>query len=89
MFQPGLPCQRPEEHLLTHAGHDNHANHDDHTDHPEYGGRLVQPLEPGGYPYVLPPLAHDAHSAHSAHSANDTVSNKPKYKTVVIIERVD
>jgi len=33
--------------------------------------------------------AHSSHGSHRAHSAHDTVSNKPKYKTVVIIERVD
>ena len=86
----------------THAGHDNHANHGDHADHADHDDHPgTQGNYPGSQPFTLnawddpPDLSHSshgshgAHSAHSAHSAHDTVSNKPNYRTVVIIERVD
>ena len=86
----------------THAGHDNHANHGDHADHADHSDHPgTQGNYPGSQPFTLnawddpPDLSHSshgshgAHSAHSAHSAHDTVSNKPKYRTVVMIERVD
>ena len=86
----------------THADHDNHANHSDHPDHADHGDHPgVEGNYPGDQPSTyyawgeVPDLSHDAHSshgshsAHSAHSAHDTVSHKPRYKTVVIIERVD
>jgi len=86
----------------THAGHDNHANHGDHADHADHDDHPgTQGNYPGSQPFTLnawddpPDLSHSshgshgAHSAHSAHSAHDTVSHKPEYKTVVVIERVN
>ena len=84
----------------THANHDNHSDHADHpnhTDHASHGWDSARQLEEAattGFDRITD-TTHDAHSshgshgAHSAHSAHDTVSNKPEYKTVVIIERVN
>ena len=83
----------------THAGHDNHANHSDHPDHSTHPAHTFDGARQYGEGYpgfdMISNVSHDAHSshgshgAHSAHTAHDTVSNKPKYKTVVMIERVD
>jgi len=69
------------------------ADHSTHPAHTFDGARQYAEGYPGFD--MISNVSHDAHSshgshsAHSAHSAHDTVSNKPEYKTVVIIERVD
>ena len=86
----------------THADHDAHANHDDHADHATHATHSgTQGFYPGSEAASMaawdtpPDLSHSAHSthgahgAHSAHSAHDTVSNKPEYKTVVMIKRIN
>ena len=84
----------------THAGHANHGDHADHADHADH--EAPEGFYPGSAPLSRyawwddpPDLSHSSHGSHSvhgshgAHSAHDTVSNKPEYKTVVLIQRVD
>ena len=71
-----------------------HPNHTDHASHGWDSARQLEEAATTGFDRITD-TTHDAHSshgshgAHSAHSAHDTVSNKPEYKTVVIIERVN
>jgi len=83
----------------THTNHDNHANHSDHPDHSTHPSHTFDGARQyaEGYPGfdMISSVSHDAHSSHgshgshNAHSPHDTVSNKPEYKTIVMIERVD
>ncbi len=54
-----------------------------------YAGSEAVTLNAWDTPPGLSHSSHGSHGSHTTHSAHDTVSNKPEYKTVVMIERVD